>query len=65
MTERIGNLSTATRRAISDDHSRDRLGEVRKNGNAFEAFDRLGRSIGVYPDSDTAVEAIRKMVAGR
>jgi hypothetical protein len=36
----------------------DRLGSFRIDGDAFEAFDRLGRSLGQFPTEREAIAAI-------
>jgi hypothetical protein len=54
------NVATAPRRAVSDFDTRDRLGELRQHGELFHAYDRLGRSIGIYAHADVAIEAVRK-----
>jgi hypothetical protein len=54
--------SPDVRRAVYSGHSgnsgQDRLGSYRRVGAAFEAFDRLGRALGVFSTEREAIASI-------
>jgi hypothetical protein len=53
--------TSATRFAVYS--GRDRLGAFRRDGDTFEAFDRLGRPLGTFDSEQAAIAAIDSEMA--
>jgi hypothetical protein len=47
-----------TKFSVYDGTPFDRIGSFRRDGNSFEAFDRLGRPLGVFDSEQAAIAAI-------
>jgi hypothetical protein len=56
----VPNIATAPWRAVADDDSCHRLGEIRQRGESFNALDRRGQPIGSFDSADAAIAAVRK-----
>jgi hypothetical protein len=56
----VPSIATAPWRAVADDDSCHRLGEIRQHGESFDALDRRGQPIGSFDSADAAIEAARK-----
>jgi len=50
--------TAATQYAVYDGTPFERIGSFRHDGNSFEAFDRLGRPLGVFDSEQAAIAAI-------
>jgi hypothetical protein len=50
--------TSETRFAVYDGTPFERIGSFRHDGNSFEAFDRLGRSLGTFGSQQAAIAAI-------
>jgi hypothetical protein len=63
-TKKSPTAVSAPRRAVSDNDTRDRLGEICQRGEIFEALDRRGNLLGSFSSADAAIEAVRKALNG-
>jgi hypothetical protein len=50
--------TAATQYAVYDGTPFERIGSFRHDGNSFEAFDRLGRPLGIFDSEQAAIAAI-------